>query len=310
LSKAFNLLITRELLPEYAVGFYSRRFSKDSDAMLDKGSRLLFVVPWHQRSLIGTAHLPYHADPDTFEVTEAEIRDFMDEINQAYPAASLQLRDISCAYGGLLPAADNSESVVRLVRRHRLYDHRKEDGVEGLISVSGVKFTEARYVAEKTVDLVFTKLSNRAPKSSSAATPLYDARFANLQTFLADEIRNRSPQLSKDSLKLLIDNYGSSYPEVLEHARAHVAPSVASALPPILRAEILHAIRDEMAQKLADVVLRRTTLALPGKLTVESLKACAAAMAAELGWDAARVKREVEELRKAPYAPALGAVAA
>ena len=295
LSKAFNLLIDRQLVSDRAVGVYGRNAFQDHDAILNKGSRLFFITPWHNRSLIGTAHLPYQGDPSNFEVTEAEIQCFIDEINDAYPPAALKLRDVERAYSGLLPVVESGD--VQLVRHHRLYDHQKEDRIDGLMSVSGVKFTEARYVAEKAVDMVFQKLGSKPVKSMTAITPLYGGQIDNFEKFLAEETRRKSRELSAELVRLLIREYGSAYSNVLKYRKntneAGQAPDFCS----MINAEVLHGIREEMAQKLVDIVFRRTTLALPGRLTEGSLKISAALMAQELGWNEERVRREVAEVR-------------
>jgi glycerol-3-phosphate dehydrogenase len=59
-----------------------------------------------------------------------------------------------------------------------------------------------------------------------------------------------------------------------------------------LEAEVVHAVRHEMAQTLGDCVLRRTALGAVGH-PGEALVACARIMAGELGWDSARVSTEV-----------------
>ncbi len=46
---------------------------------------------------------------------------------------------------------------MNLAVRENILDHSKENGPKGLFSVSGVKFTTARLVAEKTIDLIFHK---------------------------------------------------------------------------------------------------------------------------------------------------------
>jgi glycerol-3-phosphate dehydrogenase len=300
LSKAFNLLIRRQLFSDHAVGVYSQNACKDRDTILDKRSRLFFINPWHNRSLIGTAHLRYDADPDNFQVTGAEIQAFINEINDAYPAADIKFRDVDRVYGGLLPANDD-ETAVQLLRQHHLYDHQKEDGVDGLISVSGVKFTEARHVAEKTVDTIFRKLGKNPPKSMTAVTPLYGGQIDQFDKFLTEETERRSREVSTGAVRLLISQYGSAYSNVLKYAK-----NTDEAGQPILdvcaitRAEVLHGIREEMAQKLVDIVFRRTTLALPGYLTEGSLKICAAVMAQELGWNEERSRREIAEVRASP----------
>jgi glycerol-3-phosphate dehydrogenase len=300
-SKAFNLLINRQLISEYGVGMYSRSTFKDRDAILDKGSRLFFIIPWHNWSLIGTAHLSYNVDPDNFHVTQAEIQAFIDEINQAYPYADLKAEDVHCAYGGLLPIARCTNGAVHLVRHHRLYDHRKQDQIDGLISVLGVKFTEARYVAEKTVDTIFRKLGNKPPKSMTAVTPLYGGQIDQFDKFLTEETERKSREVSTDMVRLLISQHGSAYSNVLKYVKkTNEAGQPILGACSITRAEVLHSIREEMAQKLVDIVFRRSTLALPGSLTEGSLKMCAAVMAQELGWNEERVRREIAEVRASP----------
>ena len=64
----------------------------------------------------------------------------------------------------------------------------------------------------------------------------------------------------------------------------------------VLKAEIVHAVREEMALKLADVVFRRTDLATGVHPGEEALKVCATLMARELGWDSGRIERELHEV--------------
>jgi glycerol-3-phosphate dehydrogenase len=298
LSKAFNLLISPQLIREYAVGVYSQRHFKARGIILNKGTRLLFITPWQNRSLIGTAHLPYAGEPDNFRVTEEEMQALLEEVNKAYPGAGLNLENICHAYAGLLPANAHGTDDVQLAKRYHLYDHTQQDGLDGLISVVGVKLTEARYVAEKAVDLAFSKLDRTPPPSSTASTPLDGGHIGKLETFVAQEVRRRSGELSAEVVQGLIAAYGSAYGEVLQYRDddADVRQPITE-MSSLSKAEILHAIREEMAVKLADVIFRRTSLGMaesPGYLDLEG---CGAIMAQELGWSAAKVQSEVEETR-------------
>jgi glycerol-3-phosphate dehydrogenase len=313
LSKAFNILVTRQLVPQYAVGIYSKGRFKDRDAIVSKRSHLLFITPWHDCSLIGTVHLPYDADPDRFQVSEDEMQAFLDEVNEAYPGANLKHHDVRFSYGGLLPMSRNDSSVndVRLVRRYRIRDHQKEEGVEGLVSVIGVKFTEARHVAEKVVDLVFSKLGKKPPKSTTAFTPLYGGQIEQFNAFLAQQMQRSSEGLSAETIRHLVYHYGSSYPEVLKYfADVLSSPQTlgvtscseypSSSSPgddSLAKAEVLHGIREEMAQKLSDVVFRRAGLGTAGNPGDACLETCAAVMAKELGWDEVRTQRELKEVK-------------
>jgi glycerol-3-phosphate dehydrogenase len=70
----------------------------------------------------------------------------------------------------------------------------------------------------------------------------------------------------------------------------------------LTKAEVLHSVREEIAQKLADVILRRTGLGSAGWPGEACVQVCAGIIATELGWDQARIRREINEVR-AIYAP-------
>ena len=67
---------------------------------------------------------------------------------------------------------------------------------------------------------------------------------------------------------------------------------------PIIKAQVIHAVRKEMALKLADVVFRRTGLGTIGNPGDEALQVCANIMANELGWDGRRLQQELNEVRE------------
>jgi glycerol-3-phosphate dehydrogenase len=119
-SKTMNLVVKRQLIPDYAVGVSSKFEFKDKDALISKGSRALFVVPWRKYSLVGTTHVPFDGDASNFSITEEDIHTFMNEINAAYPPAALKRADISFFYGGLLPMAPSHghHGDVRLVKHY------------------------------------------------------------------------------------------------------------------------------------------------------------------------------------------------
>ena len=331
LSKAFNLVVNRQLTSHRAVGVYSKSRFNDRDAVFGKSSRLFFITPWYHRSLIGTAHLPYDGDLDNFKVTDAEIQAFLNEVNAAYPAAELKRQDVTFIYWGLLPAVAYGSTNVQLTKRHRIHDHGTEGGLDGLISVQGVKFTEARHVAEKVVDLVCKKLGKTPVDSTTAITPVHGAKIEQLSVFVAQEARRKFRGLNALITQDLIGRYGSEYPSVLKYLDDDFLPTraisttscpevfhprlgeegahedllehedrqkvVGNSLESLTKAEVLHGIREEMAHKLSDVIFRRTILGIAGDPGDSLLRACAAIMAKEFGWDVGRTQSEVEEVR-------------
>jgi Glycerol-3-phosphate dehydrogenase len=300
LSKTMNLVVKHQIIPRYAVGVSSRFKFRDKDAVLSKGSRLLFVVPWREFSLIGTTQALYEGSPNDFRITEKDIQDFLEEINEAYPPAALRREDVSFFHGGLLPmnSSDDSMDNVSLVKHYRIYDHTKDKGIDGLVSVIGVKYTEARDVAGKAVDLVFKKLGKKPPKCLTAVRPVYGGQIERFNDFLIHETEKESRELSGEVIRQLVYNYGSEYKQVLKYVgQAPELRQTVNETSQVIKAEVVHGVREEMSEKLADVVLRRTELGSAGNPGDDALKTCAAIMAKELDWDSARVQREIEEVK-------------
>ena len=289
-SKAFNVLVDRQYVPEYAVGVYGRRTFSDLDAVVNKGSRMFFITPWRGLSLIGTAHIPFEGDPNAFEVSDEELGAFVEEINEAYPAG-IGPGDIRRVYGGLLPADGQSGGEVQLTKVYRLRDHGPTDGLEGIVSVFGVKFTEARHVAEKAVDLVARKLRKPVRGCATSVTPVHGGQFGPLDPFLSREI-SRSPKgLHPESITSLVYRYGSAYLDVLRYMDDDTAVDEPLR---VLKAEVAHGVRQEMGLTLADVAHRRASVGLTHGLGDDGLLQCSRFMADEMGWSLARAQRELD----------------
>ncbi len=249
LSKAFNILIDREINGGFAIGAYGTRTYADRSAIVGKSSRMLFFTPWHGMTMVGTEHLPYEGDPDDFGVTEQEIQAFVDGVNNAYEGLNLRRDGIIEIYSGLLPSDGTNGGDVQLTKAYKIYDHAREHGLDGLISMLGVKFTESRHVAEKAVDLAARKLGRRVATCRTATTPL--ARR-----------------------KLVAREYGNDSVE----------------------SSVVHAVKNEMAQKLGDVIYRRLTPPALREDGQEFITTCARVMAHEMGWNLVKTRTELEEV--------------
>lgn len=234
--------------------------------------------------MIGTFEAPYDGSPDDFSVTEDEIRSFVENVNSAYPAGHLTRKDVRFVYGGLVPADDrNGSSSDQPAKRYELRDHALEDGVEGFISVIGVKFTTARYVAEMAVNLIETKLGKQPTESRTAATPVHGGAMNCFEEFLENELQKRPSGLSEETIRHLIRTYGSEYREVLQYCdRDQNWSKLVTSNSPVIRAEILHGIREEMACTLEDLLYRRTHLGAVEYPDESCVSTCAEIMAYEI----------------------------
>jgi len=164
LLRARNVLLRREPVVPYAVGARSE-------------GRFLFLVPWEGRTIVGTSYEP----------AEGPLGDplaLLDAAARAFPWAGIERRDVGLVHEGLVPGRRDAAG---LSTRPRLHDHEAEDGLPGLVSLQGVKYTTARAVAERAVDLVFRRLGRAAPACRTAVTPLPGARL--LSGPLEDRVR-------------------------------------------------------------------------------------------------------------------------
>jgi glycerol-3-phosphate dehydrogenase len=128
--------------------------------------RFLFLVPWGGRTIAGTSYEPADAPPsDPMALLEAVAR--------AFPWAGIGRGDATLVHEGLVPGRGDASG---LSTRPRLHDHEAEDGLPGLVSLQGVKYTTARLVAERAVDLVARRLRRPTPPCRTATTGLPRAR--------------------------------------------------------------------------------------------------------------------------------------
>ena len=112
-----------------------------------------FLLPWKGSLMAGTGHGLCQSPEQRGRPTIREMNRFISDINMAVPGLKLREIDIKRVFHGVLPSV--RQGSVRLADRAVLIDHEKKRGPRGLFSVSGVKFTTARQVAEHTICKLF-----------------------------------------------------------------------------------------------------------------------------------------------------------
>lgn len=260
--------------------------------------RHCFLIPWRGYTLIGTTDTPYEGDPDDYRVTAAAIAALIDEVNASFDGLHLTLADVRHAYGGLRPLvgdgdgrANSDTETYTASRRFEIRDHRA-DGLAGMITVEGGKWTTSRALAEKVVDHLRKNTRLAIGDSISAGQYLTHSAIREMAAFEA-ELVARHPEVDAATMTCLGRYYGTAYGDVLSLMAAD--PDLAQPLGADgeVLAQVVYAVRCEMAQTLLDIVLRRTgtaTLGHPGGVV---LKQVAAVAAAELNWDDQRRREEL-----------------
>lgn len=144
---AFNVLLDREPLASTAVAVAAR----------GKNAQTWFLLPWKGRMLAGTAYTrsPGGSGPGA-PPDEEEVGELLAGLNAAVPGWNVRPSEILRVCHGWLPAEAECSAVP--AERPVIHDHGSHGGPQGLFSVSGVKLTTARAVAEATLARLFERL--------------------------------------------------------------------------------------------------------------------------------------------------------
>jgi glycerol-3-phosphate dehydrogenase len=129
--------------------------------VMTEGKRILFVIPWGERTIIGTTDTDYHGPFDDVRADAADIAYVLHVTNQFFPAAKLTERDVISSWAGLRPlVAEPSGKPSDISRAHEIRSPEP-----GWWDVAGGKLTTYRLMGEQTVDQIvkWLKRSNRLP---------------------------------------------------------------------------------------------------------------------------------------------------
>lgn len=286
------VLLTRGLTRNAAVALTSTKTDGHADAA---GQRNLFITPWRGLSLVGTFYREHKGPAREAAVSAEELDGYLSQVNAAWPGAALRRADVLHVHAGLLPAEPGA---TQPSRRTRIVDHAAAGGPAGALSVVGVKWTTARAAAERAVDRAVAMLGRRA-RGRTASTPLDGGAYEHLRTLRTRLEARGELGVAPSHLRRLADLYGWRSERVLGIAQER--PELAAPLAPgcpVLGAQVVHAVREEMALRLADAVFRRTELAAAGWPGEAALSSAANLMGRELGWDEERQEREIAEVRR------------
>ncbi len=122
------------------------------------GGQVYFLHPWKGRLLIGTGHASRDALSKEPKPSEAELRTFLDDINDSVPGIALTTDDILHVYSGFLPV--KRERTTDLTSDSAIVDHGEAGGPTGLFSVAGNRFTASRHAAHRIVSRLFPGLAD------------------------------------------------------------------------------------------------------------------------------------------------------
>ena len=282
-------IITKKLINSHVVG------------SITPSGRHFFL--WRNHSLIGTTDKEYIGKPDNYRVTKQSILELLEDVNSSFGNNNpIAYDDILYAYGGLRPLVeDQTEDVYESSRKYEIYDNAR-DGLDGLITVEGGKYTTSRNLAQNLMKMVQKKLAGTLKPMITDKQFLSGCDIPDIAGFMST-VQKDHPDFPKQTLEYLGHSYGTELNNLLSLARKKKEWSEPLNHDGEMLAQVVYAARNEMAQSLNDIIFRRTGLGTLGHPGSEILEKIAHTAAAELQWDNSRIDSEIEAAERTLQIP-------
>lgn len=283
LSKGVHIMVKQLFVEKVACAFFAP----------DDG-RIIFVIPWGEGgnfSLIGTTDTDFQKSPDDVAPDQKSLDYLLQKVRMLFPNADLQGVGY---YAGLRPLIrQEGGSASSVSREHQII----RNGDTRVFSVFGGKWTTARVVAAEVIDVMFPDVKGRSRTA--------DMRFGGENTknlvrdgqavASADLLKAaKDANLSENILNHLILAYGQQAEVVIDLARQN--PKWKERIVadfPFIKAEVIYAMRYEMAMCLSDFLVRRSVLGRLRDRGIAAAPVVAQLMAEELAWNNARTNHEI-----------------
>jgi glycerol-3-phosphate dehydrogenase len=277
-SKGIHLVVPRDRIRSEA-GFITKTEKS-----------VLFVIPWGRHWIIGTTDTPWDLDLAHPAASRADIDYVLGHVNKLLKTP-LDHDDVQGVYAGLRPLLKGATEPTSKISR----EHTVAAPVPGLVMIAGGKLTTYRVMARDAVDAAAESLDGRVGESITDRVPLLGASGFQARTSQRVALA-RSSGLNVTRIDHLLGRYGGLIDEVLQLVADR--PELGETLTgseDYLAAEVVYAVTHEGARHLDDVLARRTRMSVESfDRGTASARPAAELMAAELGWDQARLDDEVD----------------
>jgi glycerol-3-phosphate dehydrogenase len=274
---------------------FERRVSNVAIYAKGVDGRDMFTFPHEQNSMAGTTDDDYYGDLDRIDVTEDEVSYVLQAMERSIPG--IHAHRILHAIQGVRPTMFGFGAYEdELSRDYEVVDHGAAGGVRGLYSMTGGKLAAYRLMAEDAANQLASALGVDEPcRTAELPLPGGDAP-ADLPALAARF------DIGLAAAARLGFRHGALAEQVLQAGDDAGARGrrIVCACEPVLDAELRHVARHEGLRKLSDCTLR-VRLGVGACQGAGCAAIAAGILAEELGWDAARVVREVAELAAARW---------
>lgn len=258
--------------------------------------RICLVYEYLGLALVGSTDIKSD-DPDAVRCDEDEIDYFLASLRSLLPRLRFDRDQIVYAYSGIRPLPVSDASQPGLISRDHSFPvvERSGDRPFAVISLVGGKWTTFRGFAEEVATTILARLG-RERRTDTKMLAIGGGR-----AFPSDgvarinwvETRAAASGLPASRVEDLLGRYGTTADLIIAHILKTGRETALAHIDGCSDREIDWIARNEMVEHLADIVMRRTTLAIEGRLSAAALDEIATVVAKVLNWDEARRSEEV-----------------
>lgn len=267
--------------------------------------RVLFAIPWGDRTYIGTTDTDWDGDPALVAADLADVDYLIGASGHFFPGNPLHYDDVIATWAGLRPLINQEGVHESEISR----EHQVDVEADGIVTVAGGKLTTYRRMAAEVVDKALDVLrmcgwETEPPRhADTAREPLPGAvgwpKDDDDSGLINDIVAASGGHFEHDTARYLAGSHGMLGMDVavLAAARPELAQRLVAGRPEVM-ACVEWAVTRELAATVDDVLQRRLPLFFKDyDQGLGCAEAVAVHMAGLLGWDDVRRERELERFR-------------
>lgn len=208
----------------------------------EQDGRIFFILPWDNKTMIGTTDTDYHEDPDKVKVEPEDVEYLVRETKRVFPEFKFPPYEQIRTFAGLRPLLNEKGNPSQVSREHSFFET-----ISGILVVAGGKYTTYRVVAEEFVNRI-----------------VHGPSFNDFPTKGSGKLKESAGQLSlsykmeEKIVKELVDFYGPRVKAVLDFTlKNELFKEILCHCCQFITAEIAYAVQVEFAKKVEDLFDRR-----------------------------------------------------